>query len=34
VLNLQEKGITNAAALIGGYNEWAQKNLPMEGSAK
>lgn len=29
---LSEKGFTNAAALLGGFNEWTRENLPTEGS--
>jgi hypothetical protein len=30
VVNLKTKNITNAAALLGGYNEWVKEKLPIE----
>jgi len=30
VLDLNAKGIKNAAALLGGWTEWKQANLPTE----
>jgi len=30
VLDLKDKGITNAAALLGGFEAWKDANLPVE----
>jgi rhodanese-related sulfurtransferase len=30
VLELKEKGITNAAALVGGYEAWKSAGFPIE----
>jgi rhodanese-related sulfurtransferase len=30
VLDIREKGITNAAALLGGYEAWVAAGLPTE----
>jgi hypothetical protein len=30
VVNLKTKNITNAAALLGGYNEWQKEGLPID----
>jgi 3-mercaptopyruvate sulfurtransferase SseA len=32
VLDLNKRGIKNAAALIGGWNEWKAAGLPVEKS--
>jgi len=30
VVSLKTKNITNAAALLGGFNEWQKEGLPIE----
>jgi len=30
VVNLKTKNITNAAALLGGFNEWQKEGLPVD----
>jgi len=30
VVSLKSKNITNAAALLGGYNAWIKEGLPVE----
>jgi len=34
VLTLKSKGIENAAALVGGWNEWKAENLPTDRTNK
>jgi rhodanese-related sulfurtransferase len=34
VQDLQKKNITNAAALLGGYEAWKSATLPVEPAAK